>query len=550
MVKINKISITNFRRFHNIEFDLGNRITLIAGQNGTSKSTLLGMLCQPFSFGVIQGTKAGSKDNSKYTDNYHGLNLAGYKDLKDNFYIYDCENVFRLSNKHDTDPQKYLYHLHLSGDCITDKSPIREKGILVRAQSRTGKSKIRFVAGPKRSSEAGEGNFPHPVIYFGLDRHWPLALVKSMSIASNPEINEEDKTWFTKKYNRVLLLNEEDNEAEYVKTDKGDLLGISSADYNTESISAGQDNIGQVLMAILSFKCLKKKLKTKYQGGLILIDELDSTLHADAQMELLKILCEEAEKYQLQIIATTHSMYMLQQAFESNLKSKIKVLYLQKVDGNVIDSQFSSFTEIANDLKNKAVPSKKKQIEKVSIIFEDKVGRDMFWGIVGSALSKYCKRFDMKSIGAGYLKDLAIVAAKVAEFKKVILIPDGDVKSEFKEAQNIIFLPGTERPETLLYKCLASLAEGDAFWKKCNSINYTKKVAISKYDDPPAGNKEARRWYKNWYEEQSEFWGRSNRIAYEKWANCNKKLCEEFYKEFYKILRRINPSVPKGIIKK
>lgn len=83
-VKINKISIENFRRFHNIEFNIGSCITLIAGQNGTNKSTLLGMLSQPFSFGVIRGKTAGHPDNSRYTDNYHEINLAGFKDLTGN----------------------------------------------------------------------------------------------------------------------------------------------------------------------------------------------------------------------------------------------------------------------------------------------------------------------------------------------------------------------------------------------------------------------------------------------------------------------------------
>ena len=78
-VKIDKISIEQFRHFEDVEFEIGKNITLIAGQNGTSKSTLLGMLCQPFSFGVQQGKTAGSSDNSTYTNNYHGINLAEHR---------------------------------------------------------------------------------------------------------------------------------------------------------------------------------------------------------------------------------------------------------------------------------------------------------------------------------------------------------------------------------------------------------------------------------------------------------------------------------------
>ncbi|PTT29272.1 AAA family ATPase, partial [Aeromonas sp. HMWF017] len=45
---VDKIKIEKFRGFENVEFSLGENLTLIAGQNGTQKSTLLGILTQTF----------------------------------------------------------------------------------------------------------------------------------------------------------------------------------------------------------------------------------------------------------------------------------------------------------------------------------------------------------------------------------------------------------------------------------------------------------------------------------------------------------------------
>ncbi|TOD07132.1 9-O-acetyl-N-acetylneuraminate esterase, partial [Vibrio parahaemolyticus] len=45
---INKVHIEKFRGFENVDFSLGEHVTLIAGQNGTQKSTLLGILSQTF----------------------------------------------------------------------------------------------------------------------------------------------------------------------------------------------------------------------------------------------------------------------------------------------------------------------------------------------------------------------------------------------------------------------------------------------------------------------------------------------------------------------
>lgn len=546
-VEIDKISIDSFRRFHDIEFNIGSCVTLIAGQNGTSKSTLLGMLCQPFSFGVIHGETAKTKDNSKYTNNYHGINLAEYKDLTGNYFIYDAEDVFRLSNRYDIDPSKYLYQIHLSGDCITIKSPIYKKGLYVRGHRRKIRRKIRFVAGPGKSSEAGEGNFPHPVIYFGLNRHWPLALAKNMSIVNNDEINADDKKWYIGKYNQILYLQEDDDGVEFVKTDQKNFIGTSSKDYNSESFSAGQDSLSQILTSILSFKWLKEQLGTKYRGGLILIDELDSTLHADAQMELLKTLCEEANKYHLQIIATTHSLFMLQQAFKSGLKHQIKVIYLQREESNVVDSCFTTFEEIENDLKITADVKIKKRNRKISLVFEDEAGSNMFWGIMGKGLERYCSRFVMKSLNAGSLQNLASLASYVPEFGEILLIPDGDVKNTIKKSKNLVFLPGDERPETLLYKCFKNLPESDAFWKNTSIIGYRKQVAFKDCRTLNSDPQKAKDECKKWYSEQSKYWGPANKKAFSKWANHNKELCKDFCNKFFKILMRINTSIPPEI---
>lgn len=560
-VKIDKISIEQFRHFEDVEFEIGKNITLIAGQNGTSKSTLLGMLCQPFSFGVHQGKTAGSPDNSKYTSNYHDINLAKYRDITGSPFFYDCEDVFRLSRKHDTSPKKYTYRLHLSGNCINRDSPVFENGLFVRATKRKdkgGKERIRFVAGPGASQEAGEGNFPHPVIYLGLNRLWPLALLRKLDVKDTPKITDEDKEWYIKKYNEILILDEHDNTTEFLKTgisSKEDFIGTSSRDYNSESCSAGQDNLGQILTSIHSFRCLKSKLGDKYQGGVLLIDELDATFHSVAQIRVIETLIEVSEELKLQIIATTHSMHLLEHVFHSRLKESIKVLYLKKNGNNIIDSDFTTWKEIKDNLNVEATPASKKNIRKVSIFFEDSVGKNMFFGIVGNNLNKYLNRVEMKSFDAGSLKNLAALSTKVPELKNVIFIPDGDVKKEFKAHKNILFLPGASRPETLLYNNLKDTDDNHKFWNKCNAEfnSYNRQVAISKEGTPPKPrtSKKAKKWYKKWYKTQSPFWGKMNNIAYKKWANDNKDECKKFCRKFFKILNKVSQErIPKSLFTK
>ena len=560
-IKIDKISIEQFRHFKDIEFKINKSITLIAGQNGTSKSTLLGMLCQPFSFGVPRGKAADSPDNSTYINNYHGMKLLKLRDITGSAFFYDCEDVFRLSRKHDTLSKKYSYRLHLSGNCINRDSPVFDKGLFVRTTKRKdkgAKERIRFVAGPGVSQEAGEGNFPHPVIYLGLNRLWPLALLKKIDVMETPEITNEDKEWYINKYNEILILEEYDNTTEFLTTGKSpkeDFIGTSSKDYNSESCSAGQDNLGQILTSILSFRHLKSKLGEKYQGGLLLIDELDATFHAVAQERLIKTLIEVSEELKLQIIATTHSMHLLKYVFHSSLKENIKVLYLEKSGNKIIDSGFTTFDEIKNNLNVDATPISRRKTKKVSIFFEDSVSKNMFFGIVGNGLNNYLNRVEMKSLDAGSLKNLAVLSLKVPELKNVIFIPDGDVRKEIKAHENICFLPGESRPETLIYNNLKDTEDNNGFWKTCKSElkSYNKQFAITKASAPPkpSTSKKAKTWYKDWYKEQCPFWGLMDRIVYNKWASGNKEECKEFCRDFFKILKKVSSEqIPKHLFKR
>ena len=73
--KLKKIKINRFRGLKGVTIEFGDRITLICGKNGTSKSTILGIIAQIFSF------------STDYTENpMNKNNLKKYKTLLDKPY--------------------------------------------------------------------------------------------------------------------------------------------------------------------------------------------------------------------------------------------------------------------------------------------------------------------------------------------------------------------------------------------------------------------------------------------------------------------------------
>lgn len=86
--RIYGIYIDDFRKFKNEELDLGTNMTIIFGRNGTLKSTLMGLIAQPF--------------RTDYTDIFS-------KPMQTKF-----SNVFNLSKTKDT--RRYNYRIFMNID--------------------------------------------------------------------------------------------------------------------------------------------------------------------------------------------------------------------------------------------------------------------------------------------------------------------------------------------------------------------------------------------------------------------------------------------------
>ncbi|RLB88618.1 MAG: hypothetical protein DRH10_07320 [Deltaproteobacteria bacterium] len=550
-IKVVSLEIDKFRRFENISIRFGDHVTLIAGQNGTSKSTLLGMLAQPFSFGIMRGKTAKKTDASAYTNNYHGLKLHEFVDFAGKPFMYDCDDVFRLSKEFDFG-KKYQYKTILS--LPTGKgSGLPDSTLLTKSRDRKNKKEVigmRFVTSPGRPShKPGEGNFPHPVIYLGLNRLWPLAVTKECMF-SGDVLSAEDKKWYVEKYNEILCLDEHGNDAKFMNTtEKKKFITPESVDYDGESCSAGQDNLSQLLTAILSFRSLKEKLGERYQGGLLLIDEMDATLHAFSQDRLLELLCSVSDELALQIVATSHSLRILEKAYQSGLKNKIKVLYLANQDGGIVEHTFSTYQEISDHLKVQSTPPPTRRPQKVSVVFEDKEGEFLFKQICGSKLRNYVSCANTASLGSGQLKNLADMSKALPLLRDAIFVPDGDMaKTWRKPPKNLLALPGKKRPETLVYRHLFSMKDSDPFWKSV-STTYTRQFAITSEGGASLEKGDDKKWSKDWYKKQSQYWGRGNQKVFKSWVKAHKKECLMFCKKFLKLLKgRYKGDIPGHVI--
>ena len=84
--RLKKITIEKFRALHNVEVEFGDYITVICGKNGTSKSSILGIAAQIFSF---------------EKDYVTGASLRSFKQVSGKAFKSKYKEHIRISDKFD-----------------------------------------------------------------------------------------------------------------------------------------------------------------------------------------------------------------------------------------------------------------------------------------------------------------------------------------------------------------------------------------------------------------------------------------------------------------
>ena len=316
-VIIQGIQIEKFRAIRNQEFRIGRRLTAIAGRNGTMKSTLLGMLGQPFSISSTSNPMYGTKT------------IEGYN------FRSQFQEKFCLSKEYDHIGE-HVWTLKLCNSGLYNGKT--EYTVKSAARKQAGHAdSIRFINAEGKAR--GMGYIQLPVIYLSLGRLFPIGESgKTKSLAS--EFTEDEEKLYIKWYKEILSIQSLKNPN--VGLEKKDLkrvfTGVGDETHDVTTCSAGEGNVGRVLTSILSFKRLKDKYGRAYKGGILLIDELDATLYGHAQKVFVRFLNERAKDYKIQIIFTTHSPLILREV--NNLQRK--EVREKQIDVDAVDYSYDN----------------------------------------------------------------------------------------------------------------------------------------------------------------------------------------------------------------
>jgi AAA15 family ATPase/GTPase len=488
-MKITKLDIKKFRHIENQSIKIGEKLTIISGQNGAGKTSILGWLAQSCDFKRTDKTIIGEDFKTKYS------------------------KIFRFSPIHDKESD-YVSTLHY----VTTEN--QEKTLEI------SKLKDRNRLDVGHTDRKNRKKLDIPVIYLGLKRLFPLAAEDETNTIKTFDagITKEEANLFGK-WSEKILINTPKIKSECITSNNKDAMMIKTNTYDHLGNSAGQDNIGQILSALLSFKRLSKQ--DNFQGGLLLIDEVDATLYAGTQIELIERLYRSAEDYNIQIIFTTHSLEILEYTYEK-LNENVKINYLTIQDNNAINEVNPSIKKVINRIKNQI--GKEIIEEKIQIICEDKFAKSWCKNLLNGTNIKKQVKIDCIPTSGETLLELA--KSGIGIFKKVIFVVDGDKRNSNKIPKNVVFLPLNKSPESVLINFIKKLNDSDDFWIESDNTNLTKEYVKSRHN---WNNSKKLLQEKN----LKPLFGNGNSRLCNRWKKDNKDEVDEFQKNIKTVFKKI-----------
>ena len=503
---IKRVHIEKFRALENLNFDLGKKMTAIVGHNGTLKTTVLGILSQPFTI---------SENNP----------IHGEKTIDGYSFRSQFKEKFKISDK--DRPGEHIWTLELypgihKTELFEVKSILRDKKSNV----------IRFWSSEGR--EKGMGFIQIPVYYLSLKRVSPIGEEKNFK--HSYELSSDELNFYIEEYKQIFTdTNSFTYSVETISSQNKRTVSIHNEEHDALSISAGQDNVGKILLSVLSFRRLMKKYPDDYKGGVLLIDEIESTLHPLAQERLIKRLLRYSSDYKLQFIFTTHSPTIIKSAFSDyHNTNDVKLVYLKRVGNKVQNYNDPNIENVICELSGK-VNKPKKEIKKINIFCEDVVGR-LF---LKSLLSDYSKRLKYMTCSIGAEEYIELLKVNLSQITNAIIVLDGDKSNDSKiktklsklglTKANVIFLPGSFAPEKVYYNFLHSLDEDAPFWDLTLG-GYDKIKCFAEF--PNLTDKSNIDEYKKWYNNQNHYWGNSNKKLFDYWKIVNPDTTKAFIDDF------------------
>lgn len=458
---IKKIHFNQYRKLKDLDIEFTKNINIISGTNGTCKTSILHLCSNAF-----QAPKKDYIANDKVITTINTINMLTNPKI---------ETLTKGDKKYNNPAPNFdgpLFNITYFDNVNLDFRRHNTKDEELNKKKRY-RIILKYPKGQSMSLKT------LATIYLGLPRLYPFG-----------EIDDKEKTNNSIKIRSITNKLPEEYQNELYKLYK-ELTGISVAqgknikieniksriDFDTDvegidsnTISAGEDNIMIILTALVSLKYYYDNLSNKDDEviSMLLIDELDATLHPEMQIKIFNKILEYSEKYKIQVIFTSHSFTLIEHA----KKNKQNLIYIQNKRTTVKLMENPDIHKIKMDLYNETALNLFKN-SKIPVFTEDDEARfvldilfsqyeinlNTLFHLVNANMGNTCitQIFEDEYIYKNTIGLIAILDGdcKINMLKETSEELDNNTNrkdSTYYFNHNIMWLPGDKSPEILFFE--------------------------------------------------------------------------------------------------
>jgi len=366
-------------------------ITAIAGKNGSGKSTLLGIAACGF-------------HNSK----------TGFK-LKYRKYTYYTFQDFFIQSVEEVPPQgiSINYYIRHNNWKASSNSPDKEG---VKYQTRYKKKGGRWNDYSSRVRR--------DVIYLGIERVVPHS-EKSVSKSYKNSFKKQKVYGWEEKVKESVgkILNKTYCTFEYAEYTKYRLPIVTSGSvtYSGFNMGAGENALFEIFSIIYSCS----------EGALVVIDEIELGLHAEAQIKLIKELKRLCLQRKIQIICTTHSKHIFEEL---------------PMDARVFIESVGGKTRILENISSEFAFGKLASVNscELDVLVEDKTAFTLISALLPGSLRNRVK-VEIIGSASALARQMASIRLR-KDSRPFMVVFDGDQEKN-KNVLKVVFMNALEKFE-------------------------------------------------------------------------------------------------------
>lgn len=543
---IQKITVKKYRKIKDLEFKFDRGINILSGTNGTCKTSLLHIASNSFQ---RVNKKCDWVNDKRCLDVFRNINSVINPKM---------ESLTRGDEKYNNPA------LDLKGELYSCQYYDGKVLNFRRHNSRNTNLKNRFSLKPYYGKGKKDELPILPIIYLGLSRLYAFGEYKNDDkieiINKNlPQECIDEIAGIYKEFTGINISSYKQQKMGDIKKRAEFSSDIKGIDSNT--ISAGEDNLFIIITALVSLKYYYNNINSfRDVESMLLIDEVDASLHPNYQNKLLELFEEYGRLYKIQYIFTTHSISLL----EYSLEKKNNVIYLlDNIDSVVIMDDVDKYkikmylgTKLSKDIYASRV---------IPVFTEDNEARLFMSCLFDFYEEKYKSKFINvrrffhfvdANISSSNLTNIFEDNKLLRSTMRSICVLDGDQKSKKDYSNHIITLPGTKSPEELIFEyCETLFCNNSDFWlnKTIQNLGYTKiyyrdniMTAIKGIDKKIKAAKEKNESTKGMRREENKKvfnkYKRFFELVLIKWINTpdNNEIIQNFYLDLKILFRKVS----------